>query len=167
MKQMKESKAMNGWNDRISRAGVFVVTILALAFAGCSQPKALVYKDLRNFRVQELNLQRATVVLDLLFYNPNKYGLSLKNGDLDAYFNNKYLGKATLDERTVIPARDTFLLPVSVTADLSKILTNALEVLTNSNAEVLVRLQGSVRAGKGGIFIGIPVHYEGKQRIHL
>ena len=164
---MKQLKEMKQWNDRVGRICLLFVATAAMAFAGCSQPKALVYKDLRNFRVQELTLQRVTVVLDLLFYNPNNYGLSLKNGDLDAYFNSKFLGKAILDERTAIPARDTFLLPVSVTADLSNILTNALEVLTNSNAEVLVRLQGSIRAGKGGVFIGVPVKYEGRQRIHL
>ncbi len=146
---------------------MLVIAISTLGVVGCSQPKALVYQDLKNFRVQELNFQRATILLDLRLYNPNNYGLSLKNGDLDAYFNDKYLGKATLDERTAIPARDTFLLPVSVTADIRNIFSNALEVLTNGNGEVLVRLQGSVRAGKAGIFVGVPINYEGKQRIHF
>jgi LEA14-like dessication related protein len=144
-----------------------IAGIILLFCLGCMQPKALVYQDVRNFRVQKVDLQEATIVLDLLFYNPNNYGLSLKNGDLDAYFNDKYLGKATLDERTAIPARDTFLLPVSVTADLRSLITNALELLTRKNLDVLVRLQGKLRAGKSGIFIGVPVHYEGRQRINL
>ena len=160
MKKMKEMKGLG-------RFCLVAFALLALGFSGCSQPKALVYQDLKNFRVHEVNLQQATIVLDLQFYNPNGYGLSLKNGDLDAFFNNKYLGKATLDERTAIPAKDTFTLPVSVTADLSSIFSNALEVLANNGKDVLVRLQGSIRAGKGGIFIGVPVRYEGKQRIHL
>ena len=141
--------------------------LLFTMLSSCSQPKALVYQDLRNFRVHQVDLQQATIVLDLQFYNPNGYGLSLKNGDLDAYFNDKYLGKATLDERTAIPARDTFLLPVTVTADLRNLITNALDLLTTKNKDVLVRLQGTVRAGKGGIFISVPMHYEGRQRITL
>jgi len=158
---------MRALNNHYGRLCVLVVTMLTLAMTGCSQPKALVYQDLRNFRVHTLNLQQATIVLDLQFYNPNGYGLSLKNGDLDAYFNDKYVGKATLDERTDIPARDTFLLPVSVTADLNDLMTNAFDLLATKDKDVLVRLQGTIRAGKGGIFISVPVHYEGQQRINL
>jgi LEA14-like dessication related protein len=135
--------------------------------AACSQPRALVYQDLRNFRVHKVDLQQATIVLDLKFYNPNSYGLSLKNGDLDAWLNDRYLGKATLAERTSIPARDTFLLPVSVTADLRNILSNAFDLLARPDQDVPVRLRGTIRAGKGGIFIGVPVRYEGRQRLRL
>ena len=154
-------------NSWVGRASLLVLGILALASAGCSQPKALVYQDLRNIRVHAVNLQQATVVVDLQFYNPNNYSLSLKNGDLDAYFNDKYLGKARLDERTTVPARDTFLMPVSVTANLANILTNAVQLLANGNSDVMVRLEGNVRAGKGGIFIGVPVRYSGRQKIRL
>ena len=162
---MKTIKEMT--ERKLGRVYFMIIGLLVLASTGCSQPQALVYQDLRNFRVHAANLQQATVVLDLQFYNPNNYSLSLKNGDLDAYFNGKYLGKATLDERTAIPARDTFLMPVSVTANLGDILTNVMELLTNGNQEVMVRLEGNVRAGKGGIFIGVPVRYKGLQHIHL
>jgi LEA14-like dessication related protein len=141
--------------------------MIIIATAACSQPKSLVYQELRSFRVQQVDLQQATIVLDLKFYNPNNYSLSLKNGDLDAWLNNRYLGKATLDERTTIPARDTFLLPVSVTADLKNIVSNAFELLSSQDKDMLVRLQGTIRAGKAGVFIGVPVRYEGQQRIRL
>ena len=140
---------------------------LLLLLLGCSQPKSLVYQDIENFRLHSVNLRQATVVLDLRFYNPNNYGLSLKAGDLDAYFNDHYLGKARLDERTSAPARDTFTLPVTVTADLAKIVSNAMDLLSKAEQDVLVRLQGSVRAGKGGIYIGVPIRYEGRQRLKL
>jgi LEA14-like dessication related protein len=144
-----------------------VLMLVAALFSSCSQPKSLVYQDVRNFRIHKVDLQRATIVLDLQFYNPNNYGLSLKNGDLDAYLNNRYLGKASLDERVSVPASDTFILPVSITADLTSIVTNAIDLLTSKNNDVLVRLQGNIRAGKGGVFIGVPVKYEGRQRISL
>ena len=155
---------MKCWRGRTS---VWMAVLIALVSSSCSQPKSLVYQDLRNFRLQQVNLQQATVVLDLQFYNPNGYGLNLKDGDLDAYFNDKYLGKARLDERTTVPARDTFLLPVSITADLRSILSNAMDLLSKGDQNVLVRLQGTVRAGKGGLFIGVPVRYEGRQKLHL
>lgn len=135
------------------------------ALQGCAQVKALEYQDLEHFRVQQVDLQQATIVTDLRFYNPNAYALDLKDGDLDVYFGEKYVGKAVLDERTKVPARDTFLLPVSITAGLQNIFVNALDILANN--EVTVRLQGSIKAGKGKLFVRIPVRYEGRQRIAL
>ena len=158
---------MKGLQLRPGCVHSLIALLMCAALLGCARPKALVYQDVRSFRVHKADLQQVTIVLELQFYNPNNYGLSLKNGDLDAYFNEKYLGKATLEERTAIPARDTFLLPVTVTTDPGNLLANALELLTAQGKEVLVRLQGTVYAGKGGVFIGVPVRYEGGQRIHL
>ncbi len=146
---------------------LIILLFLAAALAGCSSPKALVYQDIRNFRVHNVSLQDVTLVAELQFYNPNNYSLQLKNGNVDAFFNDKYLGKATIDERTAIPARDTFLLPVSVQADLRALLSNTLNVLSSQNGDMLVRLQGSVRAGKGGIFVNVPVNYTGRQKVSL
>lgn len=146
---------------------LFCALSFLLILSACSSPKPLVYQDLRNFRVHNVSVQQITLVAELKFYNPNGYGLSLKNGNVDAFFNDKYLGKATIDERTAIPARDTFLLPVSVTADLRSLLSNALGILSKQNTDVMVRLQGSVKAGKGGIFVNVPVNYSGKQRLTL
>ncbi len=134
---------------------------------GCAKPKALVYKDVTGVRVQKLDLEQAVIVLDLKFYNPNSYSLSLKNGDLNAYISDRFVGKATVDERTAIPARDTFMLPVSVTANLSTLVTNALRLLRHNNEALPVRLQGTVRAGKGGVFFPIHVNYSGMQKISL
>lgn len=139
--------------------------LLLFALESCSQPKALVYQDIQNFRVQKADLQQATIVTDLRFYNPNGYSLDLKDGDLKVYFGERYVGNAVLDERTKVPAKGTFLLPVSITAGLQSIFVNALDILTNK--EVLVRLEGSIKAGKGRIFVRVPVRYEGRQRIEL
>ena len=138
----------------------FTVFISAQSFA---QVKSLEYLDVAAIRVQKADLKEVTVIADLRFYNPNRYGLSLKDGDIDAWFNDKYLGKAMLDERTKVPARDTFLMPVAITAGLENIITNALDVF--SKKEVLVRLQGAVKAGKAGIYIRVPVRYEGTQQL--
>ena len=62
-----------------------------------------------------------------------------------------------------VPAKDTFLLPVSVAVDLKRIFPNALTFLANQ--EVNVRLEGSVKVGKGGIYIRVPVNYQGRQQI--
>lgn len=131
----------------------------------CAQPKALAYQDMQNFRVHSVSLQQVVFAMDLRFYNPNKMSLDLKNGDIDAFVNDKYLGKALLNEQIKIPGRDTFSLPLTFQAGLTDILGNAWSMLGNSSSEVMVRMKGSIRAGKAGIFLPVPVYYEGKQKI--
>ena len=101
--------------------------------------------------------------MDLRFYNPNRFGVDLKNGDIDAYLNNKYLGKALLDENVQMPARDTFRLPLTFQISLSDMVGQGLNMLNSNNQEVLIKMVGTVRAGKAGVFVPVPVYYEGKQ----
>lgn len=144
---------------------IVVLSAFAIFAVSCSQPKELVYKDTRNFRVHKLGFGTSTLVMDLQYYNPNNFGLQLKDGDVDVYLNSSYLGKGRLDERTAVPAQDTFLVPVSVDVDMSRIFSNALTLL--SQKDVDVKLEGTVKVGKGGVFVKLPIRYVGKQRIEI
>ena len=57
-----------------------------------------------------------------------------------------------------------FLLPVKLITDLSGVFNNALSLM--SNKEVTVKLQGSVKAGKG-VLVRIPISYEGKKKLNV
>lgn len=149
-------------------AGILSLFIPAMLFLqACSKPKALEYRDLKGARLHSATLQQATIVLELEFYNPNHYGLNLKNGDIDAYLNGKFAGKATLDESISVPARDTFTMPVTIVANMSSLVSNAMSLLTKQEQLIPVKLEGMIRAGKGGVFVPVKVHYEGVQRVRL
>ena len=142
------------------------LALVALLFflGSCSQPQQLVYQDAKNFRVGKLSLERPELGLDLQFYNPNQFALTLKDANIEIYLNNQFIGSAVLGSMFEVPAADTFLMPVYLSADLKNVFPNALQILFNQ--EVDVRLQGSVRAGKG-LFVTIPIHYQGKQRLNV
>lgn len=142
---------------------LFCLPLLSLLLFSCGSPQSLVYQGISNFRLQDASVQEAVVAADLRFYNPNDYSLSLKNGDLDAWLNGYYLGKAQFDDRVPVPARDTFMLPISVAVKIKSIFPNALTFLANQ--EIAVRLQGHVKVGKGGVYIRVPVNYEGRQQV--
>lgn len=149
-------------------SGILSLIVAAvILLQGCSKPKALEYRDFKGARLHSASLQQATVILELEFYNPNHYGLSLKNGDIDAYLNGKFVGKATLDESVSVPAHDTFTMPVTIVASLGSLLSNAMGLMTKKEQELPVRLEGMIRAGKGGVFVPVKVRYEGVQRIQL
>ena len=44
--------------------------------------------------------------MDVGFFNPNRFGLTLERFDLDVYLNGEYLGKAKDIRATIIPGND-------------------------------------------------------------
>jgi LEA14-like dessication related protein len=135
--------------------GVMVVSGLLVS---CRQPKDLVYKSVQNF-----GLQKGKALMDISFYNPNKYKLKLKNADLDVFLNGAKLGKMNVSKAVVIPRMDTFTVPVSIDVDLKNLLPNALQLAFSS--DMSVKLQGNLKAGRHGVYKNVPVNYEGKQDI--
>jgi LEA14-like dessication related protein len=141
----------------------WLVLIVIVILASCASPKDLVYQDVKNFRINSISAN-PEVGLDVQFFNPNNYGMTLKDANVDFYINNKLVGKATLEKKFTIQGNSTFLLPVNLTADLSSVLPNALALLSNDS--VLVTLKGNVKAGKA-IFVNIPINYEEKKKLNL
>jgi LEA14-like dessication related protein len=141
-----------------------ITAMLCLFIISCSQPKALVYQDAKNFRLNNINFKEPEVGMDLQFYNPNTYPLTLKDANIDVYLNNKMVGKAVLNNTFTVPATDTFLMPVNLTANIEQVFANTLQIVFNK--EVDVRLVGSVQAGRG-LFIRVPINYQGRHRLNI
>ena len=131
----------------------------------CSSPKALEYKTYHNFAIRDLGFTESTVSLDLEYYNPNNFGLQLKNTDLDIYIDGKMLGHSTSDSLIQIPRKKTFLLPVTFKVDMRNAFKNAWNTL--SGKEVILRLSGKIKLGKGNVFMSLPVEYESKQSFSM
>lgn len=144
-------------------AALFVLWIMLL-LQSCSQPKQLVYQDVRNFRIRNLSFSDPEIGLDLQFYNPNDFGLTLKDALLNIYINDRFVGKAVLTQTFNVPRKDTFLMPVALTANLKSIFSNALLLIFNQPVDV--RISGTVKAGRG-LFLNIPVEYKGRQKLQV
>ena len=134
-----------------------------IIFSSCHAPKELIYQDVAHFSIKQEGIDKTHISVGIRLYNPNWYGMKLKKSDVDVFINNNLIGKLNTSDRVKIPARDTFLLPVSLNVSLTKVLPSAVQLLFNS--EVKVKLQGNLKAGRNGIFVTIPVSYEGTQDI--
>lgn len=135
----------------------------ALLLCSCSHPKALVYKDIQHFKLQNAGLQQSGVSLDIRMYNPNSYSMKLKNADVDVFVNGTLLGKMFVNNQCSVPGLDTFLMPVTLNVDMKNVLPNALQMFLKSDVDI--KLTGTIRAGRRGIYVRVPVNYEGKQDI--
>lgn len=143
-----------------------LLTIFLLTFFSCATQKEvrnLQYQSVKNFRLAKLDL-KPEVGMDVQFYNPNTFGLTLKDANLELYINNAHIGNAFISRSFDVPGQDTFLMPVTVAPDLKNVFPNALQLLFNK--EVDVRIQGSVKAGRG-IFITVPINYQGRQKLNV
>lgn len=141
----------------------FLSALLVCCLAACSAPKELVYKDFNSFSLNKLGLGSSSVKMNLVYYNPNNFGLQLKRTDLDIYIDGTYLGHTSQDYQITIPKLTEFSLPISMEVDMKNVFKNALNTLLSK--EVTVKVTGRIKLGKANVFFGMPVNYEGKQQL--
>ena len=141
----------------------FFTSLLLLIFiaTSCQAPKDLVYRDFKNLKVDKLAFGTSTLTVDLVYYNPNNFGLQLKYTDLDIYIDNNLLGHSSQDYQITIPRLAEFTLPLVVQIDMKNMLMNALTTFLGK--EVTIKVTGRVTLGKANVFKSFPVNYEGKQ----
>ncbi len=131
-------------------------------WTSCQAPKELVYRDFKNLKVEKLGFGSSTLNLDLIYYNPNNFGLQLRNTDLDIFIDNNYLGHSAQDFQINIPRWAEFTLPLQIQVDMQNALKNALPTLFGK--EVLVKVTGRVKLGKANVYKSFEVNYESIQR---
>ena len=127
----------------------------------CSQPRAIEYRDFKNFKVENIGFSSSAVKLDMVYFNPNNFGLQLKSTELDIFVDNILLGHSSQDYQISIPRQQEFAIPILVNLDMKNLLANGLN--TFFKKEVTVRVTGYVKVGKANVFINFPINYEGKQ----
>ena len=128
----------------------------------CQAPKELVYRDFKNLKVGKLGFGFSTLNLDLIYYNPNNFGLQLRNTDLDIFVDGNYLGHSSQDLQINIPRLAEFTLPLQIEVDMKNALKNALPTLLGK--EVVVKVTGKVKLGKANVYKSFTVDYESIQR---
>lgn len=120
---------------------------------------------MQNLKVDSIGLVSSKLSLELIYFNPNNFGVDLKNVQCDVYINHNYLGKYILDTTMHIAKHSEFTIPSSMTVDMKNLYKNALTTLLSK--QVLVELNGSTRVGKSGIFITVPFKYSAMEKFNL
>lgn len=138
---------------------------LMLLLLSCAAPKAFEYRDVRNVKLDKMGFDKTTLNMELVYFNPNKFGLELKKVDAEVYIDNHYLGKMILDTNMHIPKNQEFVLPSKIAIDLKGLYKNALNLMISN--EVLVSVKGTTKVGKAGMFKTVPFTYEARHQMKL
>jgi len=147
------------------RPTLLITLLLTLLLVSCSTPKDLEYREFKNFTIDKLGFSATAIGMDLIYYNPNNFGLQLKSLELDVFLDNNYVGHTIQEQLVSIPRREEFAIPVKIEVDMKNLFRNGLTSLMKS--EVIVKVIGTIKVGKANVFKSFPVNYESKQAFTL
>ena len=143
----------------------FLLFILFTSLIACNKPQSFEYRRLENLKIDSVGLVKSKISLDLVYFNPNNFGVDLRNVNCDVFINHNYLGKYVLDTLMRISKRSEFAIPSSMQVDMKNVYKNALGTILSK--QVLVELKGSTKVGKGGIFITFPFNYSAMETFSM
>lgn len=148
----------------MNRLPPYLIIIYILIISACNKPMAFEYRDLRNLKLESVSGEKSRVSMSMVYYNPNNFGVNLKNVNCEVFIDTMYVGRFILDTMMHIDKTSEFALPASFDINMNNILKNSVNLLFN---EVTIRAKGTTRVGKGGIFVNVPIDYSGKQKLNL
>ena len=143
----------------------FCLCIICLFIFSCAAPKTFEYREVRNVKLDKFGFDKTSLDMELVYFNPNNFGLDLKKVDADVYVDNHYLGKMNLDTSMHISKKSDFILPSKIALDVKEFYKNALTLMVSN--EVLVTVKGTTRVGKAGIYKTVPFTYEGRHKLNF
>src|SRR5687767_8169607 len=136
---------------------------LALVLASCGKIEEPQFKRIDGFGLKKLGIRESVIGFNLVFQNPNNFGLTVKEADINVYVDSVLLGKFNQPNETMVGKNAEFSIPLEGAIGIDKALQLNLPSLLGK--EVLVKGEGTVRVGKGGVFINKAISYTGKHRI--
>ena len=139
--------------------------IVLLILAGCATPKDFEYRDVRNLKMNSMGFSQSSLSFEIVYYNPNQFGLDLRKVDSDVFIDSLFLGKFQLDTIMHIPRMSEFSLPATIQLNMQNLLKHSASMLFHK--DVLIQARGTIRVGKGGIFKTVPFNYETRQALSL
>ena len=142
-----------------------ILIIFSIIFSSCgpSNVKEPEYRDIRNIRLINLGPLQSTAGVDLVYYNPNSFGVQVETARGDIYIDSSYFGQFELNEKVQVKKRSEFILPATVKVDMISVIKNQRELYKKK--EALVKIQGTATIKKSGFSKEIPINYEHIQNI--
>lgn len=129
----------------------------------CAKPKDLEFVDVQNIRMVNLGLNESEVGVDVRFFNPNNQRVNLKDAVAKLYVNSTFLGDTRMDTIIPVPKNDTFAVPLIVKVQSMAAIGKVMQAMSDST--VNIKVEGTVKMGKAGVFRSFPIKYDKVQNV--
>jgi LEA14-like dessication related protein len=137
---------------------ILAIPLLVLCSCGTNNVQEPQYRDIRNIRLISLGPLESTAGVDLVYYNPNDFGVQVATARGDIYVDNNYFGKFELNDKVSVRKRSEFILPATVKVDMIGAVKNQRELYKKK--EALVKIEGMATVKKAGFSKEIPIRFE-------
>lgn len=142
----------------------FLLTaFLTITIISCRNIKSPELKEIENLSIHKMGLKESVVNLKVHYFNPNNFGVKLKKAEGNAWIDGKALGQFTMDSLIKIAPKSDFWIPVKLKLDMSHFVENMAAAFLGK--QVMLKIYGTARVGKGFLFMNYPLEYEGKQSL--
>jgi len=144
---------------------IFTLTPVLLFLVSCktSNIQEPEYREIRDVRIKDVGLLKTTAGLDLVYYNPNSFGVQINDADGNVYIDNILLGRFDLDEKVEVKKRREFVVPAIIKLNNLNAFVNHKDIWNKKQAKI--RIEGKARVKKSGYSTEVPINYEGMQDI--
>ena len=140
-----------------------LLLFLVFLATGCSNVKEPEFRKVDRFRIKEFGIQEVTIGFNVTYFNPNKFGVTVKEAVADIYMDSVYLGKFNQDSVINVNRNAEFSVPLSGKISLGTALR--LDLKNIGERKISIKADGTVKVGKAGIFVVKPFKYEGSHSI--
>jgi LEA14-like dessication related protein len=141
----------------------YLPLLFLLVITGCAKVQDPVFKKVGNFRIKGFGITETKIGFDVTYFNPNNFGVTVKEAQADVYIDSLYLGKFVQDTTIAVKKNADFSIPLTGSISMATALKMDLKNL--DTRDILLKADGNVRVGKAGVYISKPVHYLGKHRL--
>ena len=143
-----------------------LITVFSIFLASCgnmSDIREPEYRDIRDIRLIEAGLLKSKAGMDLVYYNPNNFGVTLTDARGDVYVDGHFLGKFEVPENVSVRKNAEFVVPAVISVDMIGAIKNQRDLWKKKEAEI--RIEGFARVRKAGFSKEIPLKYASIQNI--
>ncbi len=137
---------------------ISITVILFCSCGGMNHVQEPEYRSIQNVRLITLGPIQSTAGVDLIYYNPNKFGVQVAEATGDVYIDSSFLGKFQLNDKVQVKKRSEFTLPALVKIDMISLLKNHRDLLQKK--EALLTIQGTAVVKKAGFSRNVPIKFE-------
>ncbi|MGE5518689.1 MAG: hypothetical protein ACM3VS_02100 [Candidatus Dadabacteria bacterium] len=134
-----------------------------IVLSGCTKIQEPAFRRIENFRLKNIGLTSGTIGFNVTYYNPNNFGVTVKETQADVSIDSVFLGKFMQDNLTEVPPKSEFSIPISGTIPIGKVLQ--LDPRNLANRDIYIKAIGSTQVGKVGVYITKPFTYTGRHRL--
>ena len=144
---------------------LLILAPAALFLASCKSEniREPEYREIQNVRIMEVGLLQTTAGFDMIYYNPNNFGVTLSQARGEVYIDNMYFGRFGISDKVTVRKHEEFLIPAILKMDNVSAIKNHREIWKQKQA--MIRIEGFATVRKAGFNKEIPIKYEGIQDI--